>query len=61
LAIGGVSWLTFAVPPLARALSPYNYGPGILAEGALTVWLLVNGVTTARPLTTHANGASRGR
>jgi hypothetical protein len=49
LAIGGVSWLTFAVPALARALSPYNYGPGILAEGALTIWLLVKGVTTAQP------------
>lgn len=43
LAIGGVSWLTFAIPPLARTLSPYNYAPGILAEGALTVWLLARG------------------
>ncbi len=41
--IGGASWLTFAVPALARALSPFNYAPGILAEGALTVWLLVRG------------------
>ena len=43
LAIGGVSWLTFAWPALARSLSPFNYAPGILAEGALTVWLLVRG------------------
>ncbi len=43
LAIGGVSWLTFAVPSIARALSPFNYAPGILAEGALTLWLLVKG------------------
>ncbi len=44
LAVGGVSWLTFGWPPLARSLSPYNYAPGILAEGLLTVWLLVFGV-----------------
>jgi uncharacterized protein DUF4386 len=42
LAIGGVSWLTFAIPSLARALSPFNYLPGILAEGALTIWLLIS-------------------
>ena len=46
LAIGGVSWLTFAWPSLARSLSPYNYIPGILAEGLLTLWLLLFG---ARP------------
>ncbi len=45
--IGGASWLTFAWPPLARALAPFNFAPGILAEGALTVWLLAFGVTSA--------------
>lgn len=49
LAIGGVSWLTFAVPPLARALAPFNYAPGILAEGALTVRLLAKGASPPRP------------
>ena len=43
MAVGGVSWLTFGVPALARALVPFNYAPGILAEGALTAWLLVKG------------------
>lgn len=43
MAIGGVSWLTFAMPTIARALSPFNYAPGILAEGALTMWLVVKG------------------
>jgi hypothetical protein len=43
MAIGGVSWLTFGVPALARALVPFNDAPGILAEGALTAWLLVKG------------------
>lgn len=32
-----------AVSTLARALRPYNYVPGILAEGTLTVWLLLKG------------------
>jgi uncharacterized protein DUF4386 len=44
LAVGGLSWMTFLSPPLAHSLSPYNFAPGIFAEGALTVWLLVRGV-----------------
>lgn len=48
LAFGGLSWLTFGWPPLARALSPYNYAPGILAEGLVTIWLLAFGVTSSR-------------
>jgi uncharacterized protein DUF4386 len=45
LALGGLSWLTFGWPTLARSLSPYNYVPGILAEGLLTIWLLAFGAT----------------
>jgi len=41
MAIGGLGWLTFLSPPLADYLSPYNLAPGILGEGALTLWLLV--------------------
>jgi hypothetical protein len=48
MAIAGLGWLTFLSPPLARALSPWVYGPGLLGEGALTVWLLVNGVDAKR-------------
>jgi len=44
MAIAGLGWLTFLSPPLARALSPWVYGPGLLGEGALTLWLLVKGV-----------------
>lgn len=44
--LGGVSWLTFSTPALSRALAPYNFAPGILAEGALTLWLLAG---TPRP------------
>lgn len=47
LAVGGVSWLTFGWPALARSLSPYNYAPGILAEGLLTIWLLAFGATAS--------------
>lgn len=47
LAVGGISWLTFAWPALARSLSPYNYAPGILAEGLLTIWLVAFGATPA--------------
>ena len=48
LMFGGLGWLTFAVPSLARALQPYNFGPGILAEGVLTLWLLIAGVNEQR-------------
>lgn len=53
LALGGLSWLTFAWPPLARSLSPYNYGPGILGEGLLTLWLLIFGARRSRTRTTQ--------
>jgi len=44
MAIAGLGWLTFLSPPLARYLSPYNFAPGLIGEGALTVWLLLFGV-----------------
>lgn len=44
MAFGGLGWLTFASPALASSLSPYNMAPGVLGEGALTVWLLVRGL-----------------
>lgn len=47
--LGGLSWLTFAWPALARTLEPYNFGPGILAETLLTVWLLIFGTDRRRP------------
>ena len=48
MAIGGLGWLTFLSPPLANYLSPYNLAPGILGEGALTLWLLVKGMNVQR-------------
>ena len=44
MAIGGLGWLTFLSRPLANTLAPYNMVPGILAETALTLWLLIPGV-----------------
>ncbi len=48
MAVGGVGWLTFLVPSLARALVPYNYAPGIVGETVLTLWLLVTGASVGR-------------
>jgi hypothetical protein len=48
MAIAGLGWLTYLSPPLANYLSPYNLAPGILGEGALTLWLFVVGVNEQR-------------
>lgn len=48
MAFGGLGWLTFLSPDAANYLSPYNLAPGILGEGALTVWLLARGVNPQR-------------
>ena len=53
MAVAGLGWLTssFAnllAPPLGKALSPYLLIPGMLGEGALTLWLLVVGVNVRR-------------
>jgi hypothetical protein len=48
MAIGGIGWLTFLWAPLASALYPYVLAPGILGEGALTLWLLAFGVDAGR-------------
>jgi hypothetical protein len=46
--LGGLSWLTFLFPPFANHLRPYNLTPGIVAEGSLTLWLLLFGVNTRK-------------
>jgi hypothetical protein len=48
MAFASVGWLTFLSPALATSLYPYNLAPGIIGEGALTVWLLVFGVDVPR-------------
>jgi hypothetical protein len=44
----GLGWLTFVSARLATYLSPYNMLPGIIGEGALTLWLLAMGVNDER-------------
>lgn len=44
----GLGWLTFVSASLANHLSPYNFFPGLIGEGALTVWLLVFGLDDQR-------------
>lgn len=48
MGIGGLGWLTFLWTPLASYLSTFIFAPGILGEGALTLWLLVVGVNEQR-------------
>lgn len=48
MVFAGLGWLTFLSPALARALSPYNFAPGLIGEGVLTVWLLAVGVNAQR-------------
>lgn len=48
MVIGGFGWLTFLWQPLANSLFPYILAPGILGEGALTLWLLAAGVHAQR-------------
>ena len=61
MAFGGFGWLTFLSPPLANYLSPYNFIPGLIGEGALTLWLLAKGVNEQRwKEQASAAGASQG-
>ena len=40
MVFAGLGWLTFASPSLVKTLSPLNFAPGLIGEGALTGWLL---------------------
>ena len=44
MAFASIGWLTFLSPSLAKDLYPFNFAPGIIGEGALTLWLLAIGV-----------------
>ena len=43
IAFAGLSRLTFLSASAAHRLEPYNLVPGLIGEGALTVWLLLKG------------------
>jgi len=47
MVFAGLGWLTFLSPALAKQLSPFSFLPGLLGEGALTLWLLAAGVNEA--------------
>ncbi|MGO9777189.1 MAG: DUF4386 domain-containing protein [Terracidiphilus sp.] len=48
MALAGLAWLTFLIPPLTHSLSPYNMAIGAIGQVALTLWLLVFGVNAQR-------------
>jgi hypothetical protein len=48
MALAGLGWLTFLLPPLANYLSPYILVLGFVAELSLMLWLLVMGVNVER-------------
>jgi hypothetical protein len=48
MVFAGLAWLAFLFPKVARHLSIYIEGLGILAEASLMLWLLVMGVNVQR-------------
>ncbi len=48
MVFAGLGWLTYLSPALADRLFPLVLAPGLLGEGALTLWLLVKGVDETR-------------
>jgi len=48
MACASLGWLTFLSPALGQFLFPYNLAPGMIGEGALTLWLLIKGVDAQR-------------
>ncbi|MGH9139796.1 MAG: DUF4386 domain-containing protein [Vicinamibacterales bacterium] len=57
--IAGLGWLTFLSPASGRSLYPYNLLPGVIGEGALTVWLLGSGVSAPRRIVTPVSSPGR--
>ena len=48
IAVAGVGWLTFLIPPLASFLLTYIEVLGFVAEASLMLWLIVKGVNAQR-------------
>jgi hypothetical protein len=49
MVLAGLGYLIFLWPPLGdRLFFPYIVVPGVVAEGALTLWLLLMGVNNIR-------------
>jgi hypothetical protein len=48
LIAAGLCWLTHLYPPLAEQLGAFALAPGMIGEGALTLWLVSFGVNPER-------------
>jgi Domain of unknown function (DUF4386) len=48
VAIVGLCWLTFLVPPLADYLSPCSLASAFIVEGLAMLWLFVRGLNVRR-------------
>ena len=48
MAFAGLGWLTFLFPALVHQIAPFNLLPGVIGEGALTLWLLAFAVNAKR-------------
>ena len=48
MGLAGLNWLTYLSPYLAKHMHPYNLIPGLVGEGALTLWLLAVGLNSTR-------------
>lgn len=48
IAVGGLCWLTFILPPLAAHLSPWNQVCGLAGEASVFLWLLAMAVNADR-------------
>ena len=48
IAVAGVGWLTFLIPPLAALLITETEVVGFAAEASLMLWLIVMGVNDQR-------------
>jgi len=57
LVLGGVSWLTFALPAFSHRIAPWNTLAGAVPELLFTLWLLVFGVREAAGRATAGESA----
>ena len=48
MAVGGLLWLIYLSPSLAKSFSPWNSAVGLIAEALPMLWLLVMGVDVQR-------------
>ena len=48
LAVDGLGWMTYVLPPLATHLFPFIAAASALAEIPLQLWLIIMGVNTQR-------------